>query len=308
MCPFIVLLRLDPPNNPLGWGPTHSALVGRYLSFRFRFIGDPLRHLQNLTPAGFIMSLSRLLAIRDGPEPSSSRPRTSWSERFLRRKDEVESEQSQGAPLASNGSPPRSSQKTGSASSAPLTTPNALRNPQDRCPLFKLPYELRIVFYKLFLQKSQYLVADDEACSRIFRQNSRLMNTEGVYSRSRTLRFAHFYQNDDDPFIWCSRTPGSQSRPYEYDRMGDMIIRPYSTNLMSTCKKICDEMALLLYARKTLVLAHSSLLLNIKEEYFSPRSFAQVQHLHINQSWSERDDSWVRDLHGQLSLLHDIPV
>lgn len=262
------------------------------------------------------MGLSGSLAMQDKTQSSAYLPRRLWTRRLLRRKDEVGdlslklNGQSQGAVMASNGSSTQTSPKTTTPTrSAPPVIPTALADPQARCPLFKLPYELRLVIYELFLQKTCILVAEDRACSRIFRQNSRLIASRNVdLQGSGTLRFAQFYKDDDDPSTWCSRTPGSQSRPYERDLMGDIIVKPYSTNLMSTCRRIRDEMVPVLYARKTLVLALSSLLLNIKEDYFLPRSFAQIQHLHINQSWGERDDSWVRKLRRQSSCFYDIPI
>ena len=259
------------------------------------------------------MGLSGFLAMQDKPQSQAYRPGRLWSKRLLRRKDEVGdlslklNEQSQGAVLASKT---QTSPKTVTPTrSAPPVFPTALADPQARCPLFKLPYELRLVIYELFLRKSCVLVADDRTCSGIFRQNSRLMDSLRVNSQgSGTLRFAQFYQDDDDPITWCSRTPDSQRRPRERDLMGEIIVKPYSTNFMSTCKRICDEMVPVLYARKTLVLALSSLLLNIKEDYFLPRSYAQIQHLHINQSWGERDDSWVSKLHRHSSYCYDIPI
>ena len=252
------------------------------------------------------MGLSRILAMQDKTQSSAYWPGRLQSRRLLRQAGDLSlklNEQSQGAVIASNGSTTQHSPTTATPTrSAPPVIPTALADPQTRCPLFELPYELRLIIYELFLRKSCVIVADDRACSAIFRQNSRLMDSLRVNSQgSGTLRFAQFYQDDDGPITWCSRTPDSQRRPHERDLMGEIIVKPYSTNLMSTCKRICDEMVPVLYGRKTLVLALSSLLLNIKEDYFLPRSFAQIQHLHINQSWGERDDSWVSKLYRHSS-------
>ena len=254
--------------------------------------------------------------MQDKEQSSAYRPRKLWSRRLFNRKDEASdlslklNEQSQGTVMASNGSSTQTSAKTATPTRPALpVTPTTSADPQARCCLFKLPYELRLVIYELFLQKSSVLVAEDRACSWIFRQNSRLIASPKVDSQgSGYLRFAQFYNDDDDPITWCSPTPGSQRRPFERDFMGDIIIKAYSTNLMSTCRRIYDEMVPVLYARKTLVLALSSLLLNIKEHYLLPHSFAQIKHLHINQTWGERDDSWVRKLHRQSSYFCDILI
>lgn len=253
--------------------------------------------------------------MQDKTHSSAYWPGRLWSRRLLGRKDEVGdlslklNDQSQGAMLASDGSSTQTSPNAATPTgSVPPMTPTALADSQACCPLFKLPYELRLVIYELFLQKTCILMAEDRACSGIFRQNSRLIASQNINSQvSGTLRFAQFYKDDDDPITWCSLTPDSQSRPYERDLMGEIIVKPYSTNLLSTCRRLCDEMVPVLYARKTLVLALSSLLLNVKEDYFLPRSFAQIQHLHINQSWGERDDSWVRKPHRQSSCSFDSP-
>lgn len=275
-----------------------------------RYICGPIALLPE-SAARFVMGLSRFLSIQNKLERSGKRPERTWSRRFLRRKDEAadlplkHNERSHGPVVAANSSPLESSQKTTARiRPAPLAMPT---DPQDHCTLFQLPYELRLIIYELFLQKGLVLIADDWT-SRIFRQNSRLLFKQQIGSHgSLTLRFAPFYQDDDDSITWCSETLGSQSRPYERDLLGDIIIKPYSTSLMSTCRRICDEMTPVLYSRKTLVLALPTLLYNL-QQYLSPRSLAQIQHLHINQSWTDTDESKVREIQGLPSSSYDVLI
>ena len=168
-------------------------------------------------------------------------------------------------------------------------------DPQDHSLLFKLPSELRLMIYEIFFEKSKVLVAEDWACSKSFRKNSHFLPTARIEKQSQaSLRFAHIYEDDDEYSAWVKkRSKGSQSRRHKRDEFGDVIIKRFEINLMSTCRKAYQEMAPILYSKKTLVLALSSLLITLKIDYLSPLAFARIRRLHIHLCWCETDNSSV---------------